>query len=861
MDAANPFAISSALAPDPTFSNFNTSSVGQHVKNSLSRQQFGGTLGFPITKDKTFLFLSYEGLRSDAIDAVPLLTNSSIFNPTLGQQAIIGGLAAKGSTMVPCFSHFPAGPPTFLPASICAFGLSSILSVNPTPGLNPFVSPFQAASNAFIVNQFENNSGLFPFPTREHQGYARLDHRFNNNNTASLRYTVAHLDETDPDVQALTAISRGTSLLNWDSTLQGSWFRQFSPNTINEARLQWVVNEFNVTTNDPGGPSLDVQGYGFFGRGIFLPSYTRTRRYEFADNVSMVRGHHQWKFGFYELIRGNKTTSETFFPGRFEFLQLPGILLSACLQVPVACGLPANTPSAPISTLQSWSLGLPAFFEQGFGNPTYAYNRPFTALYVQDSWQLRHNFTLNYGLRYELDSQYGQLNTYTKDFAPRLSIAWDPFSDGKTVVRAGYGIFYSPIYAQIPAVVQTLGNIDNTRQIANSLVTINGLPQDPALNSAFLFQSLFAKGKILCGTPPAGANACITRADLTALGLTISNTGPLPPGTVLFTGQPDYRPPMAQQASLGIERQIGAGLSVSANYIYVHTTHLPWAVDLNLLPGAPVVTGPGANALPTNGLPFQNWGAPACEATPALCFADPTHTILQNNMYASIASAVYHGGILELKERLNNRLLLDLNYTYSKAIDDSTDFNSDYAAFNQVALNQERALSNFDQRHKFVAAAVVSSPWDHNWFLRGFQLSPIISYNSGHPFNLLAGADINGDNHFTNDRPPGAPRNSGLGPNFFTWDMRLSREVKVSEKASLQLIAEGFNIANRVNYTTVNNILGNDSPACPVTGVNSGAAFGPPFNVPGNNIGPSCSLGFTSAAPMREVQLGIRLTF
>jgi TonB dependent receptor len=640
-------------------------------------------------------------------------------------------------------------------------------------------------------------------------------------------------------------------VLNWDSTLQGSWFHQFSANSLNEARLQWNWYQFNVDTNDPGGPGLDVQGYGFFGRGIFLPSHTTARRYEFSDNLTLVRGHHTLRAGFYELIRGNNTTSDTFFAGRFEFLDLPGIVLSNCLQFPTApiaqggCGLPTSVSSSSISTLQSWSLGAPAFYEQGFGDPRYIDTRPFTAGYWQDAWQIRSGFTLNYGLRYELDSQVGPLNTYKKNFAPRLSFAWDPVSDHKTVVRGGYGIFYSPVYFQIPAVVKELGNVNGVRQIANTLVTILGAP--PA-NSAEIFGAMFAQGKILCGQPPAGANSCITQADLAQF-VPVSNAGPLPPGTVLFSGQPNYRNPQSQQASLGVERQIGNSLSVSANYIYVHTTHLPWAIDRNLLPGAPIVSGqPGANGLPTNGLPFQDWGARQCVLNPGLCFADSTHTILQNNEYASVANAIYHGGILEVKKRFSNRFSLLANYTYSKAIDDSTDFNSDYAAFNEVNLRAERSLSDFDQRHKVVFAAVLESPWEHSRFLSGFELSPIVSYNSGHPFNLLAGADINGDNHFTNDRPPGAARNSGLGPDYATFDMRLSRIFKIGEQSRLRFTAEGFNITNRTNYASVNNIVG--------------AAFAPPFNVRGTaNLSPSQPLGFTAALPKREVQLGIRFDF
>ena len=863
MDARNPFAFSPALAPDPTFSNFNTTSTGDPIKNSLSRQQFGGTIGFPIKKDRTFLFLAFEGLRSDAQDSVPLLTHSSIFAPTAGQQSIAGGLAPQGSTPVPCLSGpvgtavatqlgLPAPNPfTFLPAATCAAVLGGVLTVNPAGG----------PLNDFVINQMEKDGGVFPFPIRQYEGSARLDHRFSQSNSVFFRYSAAHQQESDPDVQALIGFSRGTSILNWDSTLQGSWFHQFSSNAINEARVQWNTYQFNVDTNDPGGPGLDVQGYGFFGRQIFLPSHSTVRRYEFADNFTLIRGHHSMNMGFYELIRGNNTNSKTFFGGRFEFLQLPGDLLSPCLELPILCNLP-TTASSPISTLQSWGFGLPAFYEQGFGTPSYTMSRPFTAAYWQDAWQVRRNLTLTYGLRYEVDSQYGPLSTYKKDFAPRVSFAWDPRNDQKTVVRGAYGIFYSPIYAQIPNVVKTLGNVNDTRQIANTLVSILGVfgTSNPYQNSAAIYQILFAEGKIGCGTPPAGQNACITAADIAAppIGLQVTNTGPLPPGTVLFSGQPNYRPPQSQQASFGIEQQVGNSLSVSLNYIYVHTTHLPWAVDKNLLPGAPIVTGIpcfaggpsicGADGLPTNGLPFQNWGDPSCFAPNQTCFADPTHTILQNNQYSSIASAIYHGGILEVKKRFSDRYTLIANYTYSKAIDDSTDFNSDYAAFDEVKLAAERSLSDFDQRHKVVVAAVLDSPWDQSRVFSGFELAPIVSYNSGHPFNLLAGADINGDGHFTNDRPPGAPRNSGLGPDYVDFDMRLSRTFKFGEKYSLRFIAEGFNIANRTNYASVNNIVGSD--------------FAPPFNVHGTaSLSPSQPLGFTAALPKRDIQLGVRLSF
>jgi hypothetical protein len=868
MDARDPFAFGPALTPGEPFS---LDAVGEPEKNSLSRQQFGGNIGLPLKKDKTFLFVSYEGLLSDAEDSVPLLTNSGVFNQTAtapGQLPIIAGLVGLGKTTnpsVPCLST----PFTMLPALTCAGLLSECLTI--TPSASPCQTNLATqALNPFIINQAEINGGLFPFPIREHQASVRLDHNFSVHDQVLLRYSFDHLTEKDPDLQALTAFSRGTSELDWDSTLQAAWYHILSPTAQNQILVQWNMYQFNVNTNDPGGPGLDVQGFGFFGRSIFLPSHTRAGRYEFADNFELDRGRHTLRMGFEELVRGNDTDSQTFFPGRFEFLELPGIALSPCLQFPTECGLSASLASAAITPLQAFSLGAPAFYEQGFGNPVYKQIRPFTAFYAQDTWQMRRNLTLNYGLRYELDTQYGPLHTPKTNFAPRVSLAWDPFGDNKTVIRAGYGIFYSQIYAQIPGVVGALGNINGTRQIANTLVTLNGVPGTPALNSAYLFQELFGAGLIDCGTPKPGDYACITAGDLEALGLTVSNTTPLPPGTVLFSGQPGYKSPTSQQASLGIEREIGGGLTISANYIWVHTTHLPVAIDTNLLPGAPIcptageaecgLPGFGANLLPTNGQPFQNWGAPACGVAPNLspsCFADTTGTILQNNVYSSVGSAVYNGGILEAKKRFSNHFTMLASYTYSKAIDESTDFNSDYSPFDATCLKCDRSLSDFDQRHKVVVAGVFASPFDKSRIFGGFELSPIFNYNSGHPFNLLAGADINGDGHFTNDRPPSAGRNRGIGPSYTDFDMRLSRAFKLHERLSMAFTAEGFNIANHTNYASVNNVVG--------------PAFAPPFNVrgikPGTLLsdgtlaGPSTPLGFTAAFPARQIQLGVRLNF
>jgi hypothetical protein len=202
--------------------------------------------------------------------------------------------------------------------------------------------------------------------------------------------------------------------------------------------------------------------------------------------------------------------------------------------------------------------------------------------------------------------------------------------------------------------------------------------------------------------------------------------------------------------------------------------------------------------------------------------------------------------------------MLFANYTYSKAVDNVTDFNSDFGPVDNTNLAAERSLSSFDQRHKVVFAGVFDSPW--KGFLSGWQLSPAFTYNSAHPFVVLAsGTDINGDRHATNDRPLGFGRNSGLGPDYNSFDLRLTKAFKVSDRGQLQFMAEAFNIVNRTNFAAVNNqvptVFGFANPVQVPFNL-QGASFDPTLNSPGGIPG-----AFTSALPRRQIQLGARLAF
>ena len=277
--------------------------------------------------------------------------------------------------------------------------------------------------------------------------------------------------------------------------------------------------------------------------------------------------------------------------------------------------------------------------------------------------------------------------------------------------------------------------------------------------------------------------------------------------------------PYTQQASFGVERKLRSDMSVSATYTYVRTLKITRARDRNLLP-APVDPRLG----------IRVWSTPY--------FVDPG--LAQLNVYESTGRAFYSGLVLEMKKRFSRSFSLDANYTFSKAIDEVVDYNSDFQANDQTNLRAERALSSFDQRHKFVAYGIWQAP-------AGFQLSHIFRAYSGRPFNLLAGTDLNGDRHSSTDRPVGAGRNTGIGPNFWTFDLRLGRSFHLTDFSRLEVMAEGFNLFNRLNYASINNTVGN------IPG---------PFNLYGrSDRSPSEPLGFTSAYDLRRVQFGVRLRF
>jgi hypothetical protein len=758
LDAGDPFAI---VLQDNSI---------KRIKPSTSRQQFGGSLGGPLVKDRTFFFAAYEQLRRRESASVPVLTDLSIFQPTPAQNAVLNALPASAA------------------------------------------GPLRAALTApqSTIDLFQSNSGVFPFLTDDYKVLFRVDHQIDMHNQLNIRYNFSQSTETNQNVRGQVGFSRGYVNNNYEQTGLAAWTHSFSPAAINETRVQYDYSRPFVGSNDPFGPSLDINGFGFFNRDIFLPFDEAKRRTDIVDNLDIRRGSHDWKMGFQALIRGKHSDSKTFFSGRFTFGDLPAALINPALG------------NLTINAIQSFNLGLAQTYQQGFGDPVVSATYPLYAGYIQDTWKPAANLTLNYGVRYEVDTRKAPLPTDKNNVAPRVGFAWDPFNDQKTTVRGGYGIFYAPIDFQIDYVVNALNEIGGYRQIAQVFSAITSAPPPARNGPVNIFQTLRAQGVIGVPTP----KRSITPADLAQFGITISQTGPRPPLTVLFHNSADFVNSYGQQASLGIEREVAPGFTIGASAIWARGLKIVRPREDNLLP-APVNPALG----------IRVWSTPY--------FKNPL--LLQDNVYESTGKSSYYGLIFEAAKRFSRTVSFHGNYTFSRAIDDVLDYNSDFEANDQTNLRAEKALSAFDQRHKVVLYGVLQPAGGATPLFRDFTITPIFRANSARPFNLLAGSDLNADRHSTTDRPPFAGRNTGIGPGFWTFDIRISRRIGLGEHRAIELMAEGFNLFNHLNLATVNNVVGN------IAG---------PFNLHGrDDRTPSQPLGFTSAFDPRRIQLGLRFSF
>ena len=789
-DARNPFAFGEG---------------GSTIDPPYSRQQAGFTLGGPFKKDRTFYFLSYEGLRQRESRFVTFLENNRLFQPTAAQQGLITALNASPS------------------AQFRAIGATLAGALTTTEAAYPFT-----------VRLLRANSGTFPFRNNDNTASFRVDHSLNAAHQMFGRLTFTDIDTLGGTFGGLKGPSRGTNFSVQDSAAVFGETHFFSPGRVNEFRFQYANRDYSAKPRDPYGPEINIGGVAQVGRDFFLPSTRNEKRYQFLDNVTMVFGKHEVKFGGDFNYLPFTTVTEVFLGGRFIFgEQVPlGLVLdssapgtsAAVAQGLAAQGRPDLVPvlSSFLTSLQSFNLNLPLAYQQGFGDPRAALSNKLMSSYVQDNFKVRPNLTLNAGLRYDFEFQPKPILRDKNNWSPRLGFSWA--HDAKTVVRGGYGIYFAPIFEAVAFV----GRVLDGTQISQVFVPLTGLPGLPATATS---ANVWARARALaCPTLAAttvnSPNPCIrtlTVDDIAPLGI---RPGVTPP--VLLKTDPNIVNPYSQQFSLGIDREVLESVNLGVSYIGNHGLKIIRSRNSNL-------RQTGTNA----------YGPTFGPINPAK---------LQENYVESSASSIYHGLAISLAKRYSNHHQFQVSYTLSKAIDDSTDYITDLQPANQLNLRGERSLSSFDQRQRLVVSGVFQSPFESGVgigkALANVTVAPIVTYSTGHPFNLLLGFDANGDTQANTDRPAGAGRNTGQGPDFFGVDLRIAKQAKfgLDGRYGLEGVFEAFNLLNRVNYSGVNGVVGN-------------TAF-TTFRVKARaDVGPTDPLGYTSAFDPRQIQLGVKVRF
>jgi hypothetical protein len=639
--------------------------------------------------------------------------------------------------------------------------------------------------------------------------FARIDHDLSAANRLTLRTNFDRFFDTNPQdvVSGLTLPSAGRIFSRDTYAAAVTDTASLTSRTINEARAQFQLGS-PITRFAPVqfGPQLTAAG--FYTSGDSRSANLMNHQYSFGDTLSTVRGAHNLKAGSDVVWSSSGGFGQEFGGG---FVDGRFTVNPACGNVPIAL-LQTVDPAQPQPALCAGAGGtqpIVSSFTQSFGNQNYNIRETLWNLFLQDNWNLRPGLTLDLGLRYE-----GQ--TFTDDrnnLAPRLGFSWLTPHMRSTVLRGGYGIYYSEERTDLAA-ADLIGGADG-------LVSFTVRPGQTGFPTSFNPITNFPAGTVF----PA--------RDITVRPGECNQLGQFLDVSALHFCPKALLNPYTQQWTLGLERELAAKWLLSVDYVGLHTIRIERPVDLN----APAVFLPATTGAVRGETTLNNAAALADATRPIAPVPGGFRRIISN---ANLGSASYNSLEVRLNKQLSQRLSMLLSYTWSHAID-----TVDQDAAQQDPLDSnllgsvEKATSIFDQRHRAALSGSYQLPWS-------LTFSAFAQLGSGLPYNITTGVDNSGDGS-NSDRPllngKLLPRNADQGTPIYDVATALQKTFQIRERARLSLRAEAFNVFNHQNIYNRVGVFGNDPSGAP------SATFGLP------------AAGIANLGQPREMQFQARVTF